>query len=176
MTMRSEKQGTRNKNSGNPFLFLASCFLLLVSTACGFHPMYGAQRTTSPSLTNVRVGIIADAPGQQLRNKLLDRMPPTVAAPRYQLAITLAEGQTGIAIANDATITRQQLRTTLKASLTDSQTQTIVWKQELFATSGYNVLESQFSTLVGQQDARQRNIDDLANRLVNLLAMYFDKS
>ena len=134
---------------------------------------HGAASATS-ALANVKIGLIKDAAGQELRNGLLDRMPAAIIAPRYLLNITLTETQAGIAIATDATVTRQQLRTVLHAELIDGQIQKPVWKQDLFAVSGYNVLESQFSTLVGEQDARKRNVDDLAERLVNMLALYFD--
>lgn len=151
--------------------------LLLLLTACGFQPLYGDKgaRTISPQLAQVSVAPISDAAGQQLRNFLLDRLPPPAPSPRYQLNIALAESKVGIAISRDATITRQQLRSVVTASLMDRTKNETVWTQQIFTTSGYNVLGSQFSTLVGEEDARTRNLNDLSERVVNMLALYFER-
>ncbi len=156
---------------------IVTCLLLL--TGCGFQPLYGdhrAAKAVAPQLAQIYVAPIADAAGQELRNMLLDRLPPIAKQPRYVLNTTLGEGKIGIAIARDATVTRQQLRSTVKANLTDRTTGKIIWKQEIFTTSGYNVQGSQFSTLVGENDARTRNARDLSERLLNMLALYFDRS
>jgi len=157
---------------------LAAVLLLFALTACGFQPLYGThsgRKAVAPQLAQVRVGIIPNASGQQLRNLLLDRLPAPAANQNYQLAVEMVEGKIGIAIARDATVTRQQLRTTVRASLLDQRTNKIVWKQEIFTTSGYNVLASQFSTLIGEEDARTRNLTDLSERLVNMMALYFER-
>jgi len=164
-------------HSSTRLLVYSSTLLLL--TACGFHPMYGTQsaaaRNNTAQLSNVHVNFIKDEVGQALRNAIMDRMPVPAAAPQYQLNISTTETQIGIALTSDNTITRQQLRDTLHAELYDTRTQMIVWKQDLFATSGYNILNSQFSTLVGQQDAQERNVNDLSERLVNMLGLFFDR-
>lgn len=157
-------------------LFLIA--LLFSLAACGFQPLYGtggARKAVAPQLAQVHVPIIYDAQGQQFRNALLDRMPPPAATQRYQLNVGLLETKVGIAISRDATVTRQQLRTNATANLMDRSNNQIVWKQEIFATSGYNVLGSQFSTLVGEEDARKRNLEDLSERLTGMLALYFER-
>ncbi len=153
-------------------------FLLTLLSACGFHPMYGNQGATknnTAALSNIHVNFIHDELGQALRNAVLDRMPVPVAEPRYQLNVSMTEAQIGIALTSNNTVTRQQLRDTLHAELIDTRTQAMVWKQDLFATSGYNILNSQFSTLTGQQDAEERNVNDLAERLVGMLGGFFDR-
>ena len=149
----------------------------MLLTACGFHPMYSTHgaRSDVAQLSNIRVAFIKDEAGQTLRNAILDRLPVPARAPQYVLNISATETTTGIALASDNTITRQQLRDTLHAALMDTHTGKIVWQQDLFATSGYNILNSQFSTLIGQQDAQQRNLDDMADRLVEMLALFFDR-
>lgn len=157
------------------YLLIALLFSL---AACGFKPLYGAQSGSAaiaPQLAQVTVPAIPDASGQQLRNLLLDRLPPPAPNPRYQMNVTLAENKIGVTISRDATVTRQQLRSTARATLLDRTNNQIVWTQELFATSGYNVLGSQFSNLVGEEDARTRNLNDLSERLVNMLALYFER-
>ena len=160
------------------FCLLSSVFCLL-ATACGFHPLYETHnggRTVDTQLANVNVLSIADAEGQEMHNQILDMMPPAVVAPRYQLRINLGESILGVSIARDATVTRQQLRINLHAELFDSKTQKIVWKSDMAATSGYNVLASQLSNLIGEEDARKRNIDDLSQRVIDQLSLYFERT
>ena len=161
------------------FFGLLVCWSAGLLAGCGFQPLYGshrAQKSVAPQLANVYVTPIPDAAGQQLRNMLLDGLPTGTAQPRYVLNIALSEGKIGIAIARDATVTRQQLRSNLKASLLDRTTGKTVWQQEIFTSSGYNVQGSQLSTLVGEDDARTRNARDLSERLLNMLALYFERS
>jgi LPS-assembly lipoprotein len=157
---------------------LISGFWFLALTACGFSPLYGDHgnnTSVAPQLENVYVMVVQDAQGQAFRNDILDRMPVAVAAPRYQLRILTGETGIGVSIARDATVTRQQLRNNVHAELLDTKTEKVVWKADLSATAGYNVLGSQYSNLVGADDARNRNYNDLADRLVNQLALYFDR-
>lgn len=184
--MRSEKREARGeirklytravkfpKTRFSRLSLLVSLFLL---AACGFHPLYGTQNNTAvpPKLAQIKVAFIKNSDGQILRNAILDRMPRPGPSQPYLLRVSLEETKVGIAISRDATVTRQQMRNTLHAELSDARTQQLLWKQDLFATSGYNILASQYSNLVGEEDARTRNLNDLADRLVGLLAMYFD--
>ena len=157
------------------FFALASLF---ACAACGFSPLYGARsngKSVEPQMAEVHVMIIQDAAGQALRNNILDRMPPEGPQPRYELKVLVAETSIGVSIAPDATVTRQQLRNNLHAELIETATQKAVWKTDMAATAGYNVLSSQFSNLIGEEDARRRNLDDLAERLVNQVALYFNR-
>ncbi len=149
-------------------------------TGCGFTPMYGksdAQRAVVPQLSLIEIGAIANEPGQQLRNQLIDRLYPRGRAagllPRYMLGVSLTESKQGIAISSDATVTRQQLVNSVDFSLLDNNTHTLLLQRHLFVTSGYNVLGSQFSTLIAEQDARGRNLADLADRITLSLSLYF---
>jgi LPS-assembly lipoprotein len=157
--------------------FLAPAICLL--TACGFEPLYGTHgnaASITPELANVRVMVIQDAIGQSLRNQILDMMPPENSSPRYALKVALGESGIGVAIAQDATVTRQQLRDNLHAELFDTKTGKTVWKADMAATASYNVLVSQFSNLTGADDARKRNLGELSERLVNQIALYFDRT
>jgi LPS-assembly lipoprotein len=160
------------------FSGLLVCCSALFLNACGFSLLYGnhgeTQRVT-PQLSQIVVMNIPDAVGVQMRNAMLDRLPPPAANPRYQLSVTIAESKAATTIARDATVTRQQLRSTARAVLRDRQNGNTVWQQDIFTTSGYNVLGSQFSNLIGEEDARKRNVADLSERLTAMLALYFSK-
>ena len=92
---------------------VAACLLL---AGCGFHPMYGSA--LAPQLSSVYVEPIAERDGYELRTALIDLLQSDGEAggKAYHLKVTLNESQQGIALQNDATITRYKTpwtRTTL---------------------------------------------------------------
>lgn len=160
------------------YLFILIAAISLLTSACGFEPLYAKHEngaSVTAALASVQVMSIHDEGGQELRNNILDKMPPTAPQPRYQLRVLTAESAFGIAIARDATVTRQELRNNVHAELYDTQTQTILWRLDTAATAGYNIVNSQYQNLVGADDARHRNYAELAERVVNQLSLFFDR-
>jgi LPS-assembly lipoprotein len=148
---------------------LAACLLL---GACGFHPMYG--NSLAPQLSSVYVEPIAERDGYELRNTLIDALHSDgdAAGKTYRLKVTLNENSQGIALQNDASITRYNNRLEARYTLSDmggnvlaSGTQT-----EL---SAYNVVTSPYATLVAEQDASKRAAQDVAERIHLDLGVWF---
>ena len=83
---------------------LALCFL---SAGCAFRPMYG-RSSLSPQLASVFVEPIPERDGYELRNRLIDLLQSDgeETGKKYHLKIVLNEASQGIALQNDATITR----------------------------------------------------------------------
>lgn len=154
---------------------LLSAALLLA--ACGFEPLYGGggRGVTSREMAAVRVEPIADRVGQQLRNELFDLLTPLgqSARPEYQLTVTLTESTSGLAVKKSEVATRSNL--TLNASFTLSEAKTGI---PLFSDSNslvgsYNVLTSDFSTLVAEQGVRDRLVKEMARDIQIRLSAYF---
>lgn len=152
---------------------LAAALLLCAPLgACGFQPMYGAS--LSPQLASIYVEPVAERDGYELRNTLIDLLGSDghAAGKRYRLAITLSETSQGIALQNNAAITRYN--DTLKVSyvLTDAAGKTVT-KGTQASLSAYNVSDSPYSTQVGQQDADARAAQDIAERIRLDLGAFF---
>ena len=149
-----------------------AALLLLALGGCGFEPMYGAG--LEPALAAIYVDPVADRDGYELRNTLIDLLGSNGRATgkRYHLAITLAETSQGIALQNNAAITRYN--DTLKVSyvLTDAAGKTVTQGAQT-GLSAYNVSPSPYSTLEGQQDADKRAAQDIAERIRLDLGAYF---
>src|SRR5215472_435273 len=86
---------------------------LLALVGCGFEPLF-AQRSggSGPDdLAQVKIELIEDRKGQELRNELLDRFNPDgkPSEARYRLRVQLREADTPVAIASDGTVSRSNL-------------------------------------------------------------------
>jgi LPS-assembly lipoprotein len=151
-------------------------FLIAALTAalggCGFEPMYGPG--LEPQLAAIYVEPVADRDGYELRNTLIDLLGSNgrTTGKRYRLAITLTESSQGIALQNNAAITRYN--DTLKVSyvLTDAAGKTVTQGTQM-GLSAYNVSPSPYSTLQGQQDADKRAAQDIAERIRLDLGAFF---
>ncbi len=157
---------------------------LLILSACGFSPVYGthsnsnAPLTGEANLSNVEIALIPNREGQFLRNALIDRFytngTPNNAA--YTLKISpIRENIFDFDITIDSEATRRQLRLNTQMSLIDKETNKVVLKNDLLSIASFNVLESEFSTIVTEQSARDNALNDLARKAERQLALFFTK-
>lgn len=149
-------------------------FVCLVLVGCGFHPMYGGGRL-GPELASIYVEPVTDNDGYELRNQLIDLLGSDgrQAGKRYFLKLTLNEESNGVALQNDATITRYNDTLTASYILTDANGRQITSGSQTSLAS-YNVSNAPYSTLVVQKDSDRRAADDLADRIRTDLGAYFD--
>jgi LPS-assembly lipoprotein len=150
---------------------LAACSLL---GACGFHPMYGSS--LAPALSSVYVEPIADRDGYELRNTLIDALQSDgdKAGKAYSLRVTLNESSQGIALQNDATITRYNNRLEAHYILSDMKGAVLTSGTQV-ELSAYNVVQSPYATLTAQQDSSKRAAQDVAERIHLDLGVWFRK-
>src|SRR5436190_23001049 len=151
---------------------LAALALTCVLAGCGFHPMYAPG--LAPQLATIYVEPMADRDGYELRNSLIDllRSDGVQTGKRYRLTVRLNQTSRGVALQNDATITRYN--DTLDASyvLTDMAGDTVTSGSQT-SLSAYNVSDSPYSTLSAQRDSSKRAAQDIAQRIQTDLAAYF---
>ena len=160
------------------FLTLLSLFFL---SACGFTPLYGEspQNTgTATGLNQVEISIIPDREGQFLRNALMDRFYkngiPSNAL--YELKVEpITEKVSDFDITIESEATRRQLKLNSTMTLIDKKTNETVLSRPLVAITSHNVLESEFSTIVTEQSAREAALNDLARQVERQLTLYFAK-
>ncbi len=154
--------------------FAALLLVLMTLSACGFGPMYGAKKQIAPALSNVAIGLIPDYEGQYLRNALIDRFyrGGYPSAPSYTLDIDrIDERLSDLDITKSSDATRAQLRLKTTMKLRDV-TGAVVLERDLMSITSYNILQSQFTTRVSENNARQNALDDLARQVENNLALF----
>lgn len=153
---------------------------LLSLNACGFSPMYGTVANSKSGaveekLSQVEIDIIPDREGQFLRNQLIDRfyrsgMPRS--APYALKVAPLNESISDYDITVESEATRRQLRITTAMTLIDTNTGNAVLQRSLQSITSHNVLESEFSTLVTEQSAREAALNDLARQIERHVSLY----
>jgi len=159
----------------------AFIFALSLLAGCGFTPMYGSsggEHKIQSALNDTYIDIIPDREGQYLRNRLIDRFHKegTPDAPRYRLSLApLQERLTNLDITKTANTTRAQLRLGTTMTLTDTASGTVLLRRELTSTASYNVLASQFTTRVSEENARLNVLDDLARQAEQQVVLHLKR-
>ena len=149
---------------------IAACVLL---AGCGFRPMYG-HSNLAPEMASIYVEPIADRDGYELRNTLIDLLHSDgeTGGKAYRLKIVLNENSQGIALQNDATITRYNTTLDARYTLSDARGNTLTTGTQT-ELSAYNVVNSPYATLVSAQDSTKRAAQDIAQRIQLDLGVWF---
>lgn len=156
---------------------------VLLLSACGFQPMYGSNAGThtanvAAGLDQIEISNIPDREGQYLRNALIDRfyhsgMPTN---PKYKLGISrIDESIYDFDITIESEATRRQLKLGTTLTLTDLNTNKVVLTRGVLAIGSHNVLESEFSTIVTEQSARESALNDLARQIERQISLYLTR-
>jgi LPS-assembly lipoprotein len=126
----------------------------------------------SADLAATQIRPIAGRRGQILHNLMLDRLNPRgrPRQPLYQLTTGLDVNVQSLGARADATSSRQQVEVIATARLDG------VGEPQTFrarATSSYNTTESDYGSLVAQEDAIKRALNLIADELTVKIAAFF---
>jgi LPS-assembly lipoprotein len=157
-------------------------------TGCGFQPLYGSSVGTKSNTTlyagdvisdmaYVEVDPIAERVGQLVRNQLLDLLHPVGMRekPVFRLVVSLKETVEGLAIQQDDTTTRYNLRLVAQFRLTDTRDGAQALKATTRAIAAYNVVQSDYANLISHKDARKRAAFSVAEGIQSRIAVYFSR-
>lgn len=138
-------------------------------SGCGFHPVYASRADGAgrEELAKVRIDLIADRIGQQLRNELLDRFNPRGdAGPSlYRLGVTLQQRRVETSIRRDETTRTVRYEVDARFSLVDVANASVAMNGISRAATTYTVFTSEFATLSAENDARTRAVREIADDL-----------
>ena len=158
----------------------------LVVAGCGFRPLYAppAEDTSADSvyafdaLKTVAIGLIPDREGQYLRNRLIRLLHPfgRGSETQYVLNVTISESRSDLAVQKSAVATRANLNVTGTYSLIDPATGKAVTTGSVNATSGFNIFQSEFQTVIAEQGARERALNSVAEGMRLRLAGYLTRT
>ncbi len=163
------------------FMFPALGAVGLIVSGCGFKPLYGTPESgegATLEMASVRVDPIPDRIGQVLRNELTDRLTAGVGPQptRYRLLVKIRESTAPLQIQTTDTITRYNFTLSARFQLIDSATGNVVYDDNARAVGSYDVVESEFATLVAEQETGREAARDLSSSISALLALYFTRS
>ncbi len=156
---------------------------VLLLAACGFHPVYGVNKHTAvgveSKLALVDIASIPDREGQYLRNELIDKFYRTGRPLNAQYTLEVApiiESLTDLDITKNSDATRGQLRLSTTMLLRDKQTAEILLSRNIYSITSYNVLNSEFSTRVSEDNTRRNALDDLARQIETQINLYLKRT
>lgn len=156
---------------------LGALALPALVAACGFTPLYGEGTPASRMAGRVEVAQLYGAPGFALREQLTGRLGPAVDAD-YRLDVTLRLTRTGVALTRQNVTTRYDVIGTATYALVPLAGGPAVAAGEVRAITGFSAPESEiasaFAQRAAEQDAEHRLAIDLANRILQRLALSAD--
>lgn len=144
---------------------------------CGFSPLYGRGEdgAVTAELAKIRVLPIANRSGQILRNHLIDGLQPRGEPQRaaYTLAIELIEPQQqDLGISRTESVVRYGYVAQANCRLLDA-TGREIWRGRAASSTSYEVTNSQFATLAGLNNARDRVMEEISIDVKAQLAALF---
>ncbi|MGZ9108864.1 MAG: LPS assembly lipoprotein LptE [Micavibrio sp.] len=166
------------------FARLAAILLTLgLLNGCGFTPMYGSagsanRHQVQSTLNNIAIENIPNREGQYLRNRLIDRFYTggNPDSPDYTLVLSpVTESKYNLDITKDANATRAELRVGTTMVLRDRASGAALLTRSLAASTSYNILASQFTTRVSEDNARLNALDALARQAEQAVVLYFER-
>jgi LPS-assembly lipoprotein len=142
--------------------------------ACGFTPLYGPGTPAAEMLGRVEVGPLEGAPGFALREELTGRLGPATA-PTHRLDVELELEEAGVALTQQDITTRFDVIGTATYTLVPLAGGPPVAAGVVRSVTGYSAPESEtasaFASRVAGQDAERRLAVDLADQIVQRLAL-----
>ncbi len=156
------------------------CYGFLVA-ACGFHPLYGSQDSHDGARQVFSSIYVDPIPGErigyELRNSLIDNLQGTARpeAAAYRLKVSVDQYIQGIAVENNAAITRYNYTLNARYELSESRSGKVLRSGLETTLSAYDVVASPYATRIAQEDAQKRGAQDIAYRIQVALAVYFAK-
>ncbi|WOI53226.1 LPS assembly lipoprotein LptE [Parvularcula sp. LCG005] len=155
---------------------LAALALSATLAGCGFTPLYSVEGDTSVAAAMRDVYLVElngpAAPSQHLAEALRNALPGDAQANgRYQLAIDLRDQRRSVVVTVSAATRRYDYTLLATYNLIDGETGA-KRRQSLSTTVSYGVVESQYASLVGREDAERRAAIELARKIEFDIALY----
>lgn len=146
---------------------------------CGYRPLYasGARGGVADDLAMIKIALIPNRTGQQLRNILLDRMNPRgePAQPLYKLEVAILPSRQELGVRKDDTSTRANFILVGRYRLLDAGNGRILFEAEGRRVASFNISDDEFSTISAAAAARRRVARELAEEIVVRIAVYLNR-
>jgi LPS-assembly lipoprotein len=148
-------------------------------SGCGWEPLY-ADRETGPAdreLQAIRVRPISERIGQRLevalRNSLNPEHEGTPA--RYGLSVTLSVSKTDLGVQSQGLGTRGEVAVVATYVLTDLKTGAPLQNSTVHATESFDIQANGYSTVVAQDDALVRTVEEMRREIVARLTLFMQR-
>ena len=150
--------------------------LVALLSSCGFSPLYlKGKQNTQPELATIEIHNIADRKGQILKNMLMDQLTPQGQSTHlsYMLDVTVESSIRNLGIRRNDRATRAIMQVMASYSLLRTSDQAKILSGTSGATSGYDILDSDFATLSSKKDAMNHSLRAIAQDIKLRLSLLF---
>lgn len=145
--------------------------------ACGFEPLHGGEggRRLTADLAGIRIGEIADRSGQELRNALVDRMGsdiPAAVPRRWRMDVAVSETAAGGGVGVRGADVVLPFTLAAQVRLIDIGNGSVAHAFTVTAQASAAVVDNPFGTLQNRRAARTQVSRELADRIVERVALF----
>lgn len=158
---------------------LAVLLIPALLASCGFRPLHGGRPggETVADLAGIDVKPIADRSGQRLRNRLQDILTPggRPDKPQYFLSIKLNESIQHFAVEKNAFASRANLVMTANFTFLEAGTGATLFRGTSSIVSSYDILTSDFGTLMAEKNARTSAIEMIGDDIRTRLSVFLSR-
>lgn len=145
-----------------------------LAAACGFQPLYGSGTPAMAMLGRVDVAPLSGEAGFVLRQRIVERVGAPDAA-THRLDVELDIEQVGVVLTSEDDVTRYNIIGNAAFALRPIGAGEQVLIGDVRAITGYSApttrIATTFSSRVARQDAERRVAVELADRIVQRLAL-----
>jgi LPS-assembly lipoprotein len=151
----------------------------LMPVGCGWEPLYGDIETepASAELRAIKVDPIAERIGQRLAIALRNSLNPTgePTTQRYQLSATLTTYLSNLGIQSQGLATLGQIDAYATYKLVELKTGSVLLTNTVHVANSFDLNPNQYSTIVGEDDARNRSVAELDQEIVTRLTAFLQR-
>ncbi len=157
-------------------LFPICAALPAILTGCGWEPLYADQQTAAGSaeLRAIKVNPIAERIGQNLETGLRDSFNPGRIPTKqlYVLKVTLTQSLQDLGIQSQGLGTRGEVHIQANYSLVEISSGKILQNAGIHSNDSFDIQANGYSTVVAEDDAKTRCVEDLRREIVARLTMF----
>ncbi|HTW51442.1 MAG TPA: hypothetical protein VME45_06060 [Stellaceae bacterium] len=143
---------------------------------CGWEPLYADPHTGSANadLRAINVLPIPERPGQMLEDGLRQSFNPDgiSTTTRYNLSVTLSTVLQDMGIQSQGLGTRGEVQGICTYRLIDVATKKVLQTSSIHASDSFDIQANGYSTVVAQNDARVRVVEEIRREMVARLTMF----
>ena len=159
-------------------LLALAVVLVLPLSGCGWQRLYADPQSgpASEDLRAIQVFPISERIGQQLEMALRNSLNPTGEPTKflYALHTTLTVSLSALGIQSQGTATLGRIDVSASFVLVDNRKGSTLLTNSVHVQNSFELNANQYSTVVGEDDARVRSVAELNQEIVTRLSLFME--
>ena len=147
-----------------------------ILAGCGWEPLYAGPETAAASadLRAIRIMPIPERIGQMLETGLRNSFNPDheETKPIYRLSVTLSAGLQDLSIQSQGLGTRGEVQMYATYRLFEDTSNKLLQTATIHANDSFDIQANGYSTVVAQDDAKTRAVEELRHEIVARLTLF----